>query len=183
MVNILLSNVRVEVLALNKSQEELVNNLDMRPGNFQYRFIFLRIKSFALRVYRWWNGSKQVLAEHLNSSRIHWLCDDLSVIGDVIQEVVQCHPLDLLRFRVCTSVIEIKDDIALVDFLHEQILSSIWRYFMKSRQLFEIPLLLIRDIESRRVLSLWRSDAFYNIPGGRLEVIKHGGLRACFGWC
>jgi hypothetical protein len=57
--------------------------------------------------------------------------------------------LDLLGFHIGRWVVEVEDDIALIDLLHEQILSAIGRYFMEARQLFQFSLTLIRDIKAR----------------------------------
>ncbi len=120
----------------------------MRPGNFQNRFIFLRIKSFTLRVDRRWDRAKQILAKHVDYSGVHWFCDDGSIVRDIVEEFMQCQPLDLLRFHVSSLVIEIEYNIALVDLLHEQFLSAIGGYFVETRQFLKFSLTLIRYVKS-----------------------------------
>ena len=44
-INVPFCEVRVEVRAFNKSKEKLVDNLKVRPGEFEDRFIFLWIES------------------------------------------------------------------------------------------------------------------------------------------
>lgn len=50
LINVALCDVCVEVRALNESQKELVDNLEMWPSEFQYRLIFLGIKGVANRI-------------------------------------------------------------------------------------------------------------------------------------
>ena len=77
-------NVCVEVLTFNETEKELVHDLNMRPGDFQHGFILLGVKCLALRIHwrRYW--PEQILAKHIDHSRVHWLCDDLSVVCDVV---------------------------------------------------------------------------------------------------
>ena len=84
-VDVLFCDVRVEVLAFNETEEELINNLNVRPSDFEYRFIFFGIEGIALRIHRRRNGAEEILAEHFDNSRVHWFGDDLSVVRDVIQ--------------------------------------------------------------------------------------------------
>jgi hypothetical protein len=88
MVYIRFGNVRVEILAFDESQEKLVHDLNMWPSDFENRFVFLGVKSFALWIHRWWNRSEQILGEHLNHSRVHLLCNDLAIVGDIIEQFV-----------------------------------------------------------------------------------------------
>lgn len=88
-IDVCLGHISVEVLALDEAQEELVDDLDMRPGHFQHGFVFLRVKSLALRRDGRWNRTEQVLGKHLDYPRIHGFGDDRAVIGDIVQEFVQ----------------------------------------------------------------------------------------------
>jgi hypothetical protein len=88
-IDVSLGYVGVEVLTLDEPEEELIYNLDMRPGNFQDRFIFFGVKCLALRIHWRWNRAEQVLGEHLDDTRIHWFSDDLTVVGDVIEKLVE----------------------------------------------------------------------------------------------
>lgn len=49
LVDVLLPDVRVELRALDESEEELINDLQVRPSQLKHRLIFLWIK----RVARW----------------------------------------------------------------------------------------------------------------------------------
>ena len=51
LVNIPFGYIRIEVRRLDKSKEEFIDNLKMRPSQLEYRFIFFRIESIASRVY------------------------------------------------------------------------------------------------------------------------------------
>jgi len=118
-INVLFRNVRVEVLAFDKAKEKLVHNLDMWPGHFKDRFIFLRVEGIALWIHGRWNGSKQVLAEHVHHTRVHTVGDDLAIVRHIIEQLMQRKAFDFLRLHVPAGVIEIENDVALVDLLHE----------------------------------------------------------------
>ena len=176
MVDISLCDICIEILALDKPQEKLVYDLDMRPSDFQDGLILFRIKSLALRRNRRRNRSEKIAGKHVDHARVHWLGDYPTVIGDVIQEFVEGKPLDLLGFHIGRRVVEVKDDVALVNLLHEQILASIRGHFMETRQLFQFPLRLIGDVESRRVLAFRRPNSLRHVLWGRLKTVKDVGL-------
>jgi hypothetical protein len=88
MVDVGLGDVGVEVLALDESKKEFVNDLDMGPSDFQDRLVFLRVKRLTLGIDGGRDRSKQILAEHLHDLWIHWLGDDGSVVCDVIEQLV-----------------------------------------------------------------------------------------------
>ena len=51
---------------------------------------------------------------------------------------------------------------------------------MEAGKLFEFPLRLVRDIESRRVLALGGSDSLRHVLGGGLQTVKDMGFaRGC----
>jgi hypothetical protein len=131
-------DVRVEVLALDEAKEELVHNLDMRPGDFQDRLVLFRIKRLALRVHWGRDGPEQVFGEHANNDRVHGLGDDLTVVGDVIEELMEGQSLDFLRLHVGAGVIEIEDDIALLNLLHEEVFTAPGGDLVESGELFEL---------------------------------------------
>lgn len=178
MVNVRLGNVGVEVLAFDKAQEELVDNLNVRPSNLQDGFVLLRIESFSLGVHRGRNGSEEVLGEHFDNSRVHWLRNDLTVISDVVEQFVEGESLDLLGFHVTTGIIEVKNDVALVNLLHEELLASVGGNFVESRKLLQLA--VSRDIESRRMLSLGCSETLGHVLGRLVEAIEHERLGARF---
>jgi hypothetical protein len=178
MVNVLLSDVRVEVLAFNEAQEEFVDNLNMRPSDLEDRLIFFWVEGLALRVHRRRNWTEQILAEHFHYSRVHLLCDDLPVVCHIIEQLVKGQSLNLLGLHVTASIVEIEDDITLIDLLHEQLLSSVWWHFVETRKLIQFSLTLIRDVKPRRVLALWRPDAFWNILGCSLKAVEQETLLA-----
>lgn len=69
-----LGNVGVKVLTLDESEEKFIDNLDMGPCDFQHWLVLFRIERLALWIHWWRNGSKEVLAEHVDNSRVHRLC-------------------------------------------------------------------------------------------------------------
>jgi hypothetical protein len=91
---------------------------------------------------------------------------------------VKGQSLNLLGFHVAASIVEVEDDIALINLLHKQLLPSGWWHFMEPGKLLQFSLTLIRDVEPRRVLALWRSDAFRNILGCSLEAVEKETLLA-----
>ena len=133
MIYVLFRNVGVEILAFDEAKEELVDDLNMGPGHFQHRFVFLWIKGLALRVHGGWNRSKQIFTEHVDDSRIHWLRDDLAIVCHIVKQLVQCQAFDLFGLHVPAGIIEVEDDVALVNLLHKQFLSSVWGNLVKSR--------------------------------------------------
>lgn len=154
-----LGNIGIEVLTLDEAEEEFIDDLDMRPRNFQDRLILLWVESFTLRIHWGWDWPKEILAEHFHHPRIHSLGYDLPVVGHVVQEFMKGKTFDFFRLHITRSVVEIKDDVALINLLHEQLFSAVWRYLVKARQLFQFSLALIGDVESRRMLSSWGANA------------------------
>lgn len=119
MVYVSLGNVCVEILALNKAQKELINDLNVRPGNFQDGLVLFRVKSFALGIDRGRDGAEEVFGKHINDTRIHGFGDDLAVICNVVEQLVQCQALDLLGLHVGAGVVEVENNVTLVDLLHK----------------------------------------------------------------
>ena len=143
MIDVNFGNVGVEVLALNEPQKEFVDHLYVGPCNLQNGLIFLRIKGISLGIDWRWNWSEEVLAEHFYHLRIHGLGDDLTIVGNIIQEFVQREPLNFLGLHISTRIIKIEDNVALLNLLHEQILPTIWWNFMEPGELFEFSLTLV----------------------------------------
>ena len=148
MVDVSLGNVCVEVLTFNESQEEFIDNLYMRPSHFKDGFILLRVKRFALRCHGRRDGTEQVLGEHLHDTRIHGLRDDRPVVGDIVQELMESQSLDLFGFHVGSRIVEIKNDVALINLLHKEVLAPVGSHLVEAWQLFQLALTLIGDVES-----------------------------------
>jgi hypothetical protein len=51
LIDIALRDVGIEVGTLDEAQEELVDDLEVGPGELKNRFIFLRVKGVTSRVY------------------------------------------------------------------------------------------------------------------------------------
>jgi hypothetical protein len=47
LVNVSLGEIGIEIWALDEAEEKFVHNLEMRPGEFQDRLVFFRVKSIA----------------------------------------------------------------------------------------------------------------------------------------
>ena len=176
MVDVRLGNIGVEILTLNESQKELVDHLDVGPCHFQHGFIFLGVECLPLGRQGRRDGTKEVLGEHFDYPGVHGFRNHRAVVGDVVQKLMERQSLDLLGLHVCGRVIEIKDDIALIDLLHEEILATIGGHFVETRELLQFSLALVGDIESRRVLALGSPDPFRHILWCCLETIENVGF-------
>ena len=143
MVDVLLGIVCVKIRTFYETEEELVNHLNMGPGDFKDWFILFGVEGVALRVHRGRNWAEQVLAEHLDNSGVHGLGDDLTVLGDVVQQFVERKTLDLLGLHVGACIVEVEDDVALVEFLHEELLTTVWRDLVEAGQLLQLALSLV----------------------------------------
>lgn len=172
-IDIRLGDVRVKILTLDEPQKELIHNLDVRPGDFQDGLVLLRVERFSLRRYGRRDGSEQVFGEHFHHARIHGLGDDRAIVGDVIQELVERQSLDLLGFHVRGGVVEIENDVTLIDLLHEQLLAPVRGHFVEAREFLQLPLALVGNIKSRRMLALGGPNAFGHILGSGLEAIEN----------
>lgn len=84
MIYIRFGNVCVEVLAFDEAQEKFVNHLDVRPCYFQNWLVLLRIESLTLRIHWRRDWPEQVLGKHLDYAWVHFLGDDLAVVGNVV---------------------------------------------------------------------------------------------------
>ncbi len=178
MVYVRLGNVRVEVLAFDEAEEEFIDNLYVRPRHFQHRLVFFGVESFALGVHGRRDGSEQVLRKHLYNARVHLFGDDLAVVGNIVEQFMQGQTLDLLGLHIATGIVEVEDDVALVNLLHEEFLPLVRGHLVKSGELFQFTLTLIRDVEARRVLPLWGPDSLDCVLGRRLKTIEYSRLLA-----
>lgn len=148
MIYICLGNIRVEILTFDESKKKLIDHLNVWPGNFQDWFIFFRIKRLTLWVHGWRNGSEQVLGEHLHHPWVHLFRNHLSIVGDIVEQFMQSQALDLLRLHVTTGIVEIENDVALVNLLHEKLFALVRRHLVEPGQLLQLPLTLVGDVEA-----------------------------------
>ena len=179
MIDVLLGDVGVEVLAFDEAQEELVYHLDVGPGDLEHGFVFFRVEGVPLRVHRRGDRAEQILGEHVDDTAVHGLHDDLPVVRDVVQKLMESETLDLLGFHIGARVVEVEDDVALIDLLHEEVLASVGRYLMEAGELLEFS--LGRDVEARRMLSPWGPDALGHILWRGLETFEHQRFGSGFG--
>jgi hypothetical protein len=63
LINVSFRNVRVEVGALDESEEELVDDLQVRPCEFEHWFVLLGIVGVACWVDGWWDRPEEVGSE------------------------------------------------------------------------------------------------------------------------
>lgn len=88
MINELLGHLVVEIRALHKTQEELVDGLHMWPSQLRHRLILIWIKQVTNRVDRRRNWSEQVLLEHSNHMTVHFLCVVESVAHNELNQLL-----------------------------------------------------------------------------------------------
>jgi hypothetical protein len=140
MVDVRLGDVGVEILTLDEAQEELINDLDMGPSNLENGLILFRVERLALGVYWGRDRAEQVLGKHVDNLGIHGFSNYLSIVGDVVQQLVQGKPLDFLRLHVAARIVKVENDVTLVNLLHKEFLSSIGRNFMETGQLLKFAM-------------------------------------------
>lgn len=87
--------------------------------------------------------------------------------------------LDLLGLHVAASIVEVKDDVALVDLLHEEVLATVRRDLVEARKLLELA--VSRNVEPRRVLALRRSETLGHVLGSLVKAIEHERLCTSLG--
>ena len=136
-------DICIEILAFDKPKKELVHHLYMRPRHFKDRLILFRIKCLALGIDRRRYWSKKILAKHINHPWVHWFRDDLSIIRNIVQELMKRKPFDFFRLHITTSIVEVEYNVTLVDLLHKKILPPVWRYLVETWQLLQLTLPLI----------------------------------------
>ena len=84
MVNIRLGDVGVEILALDKPQEEFIHHLNVRPRDFQNWFILFGIEWLPRVLHGRRNRTEQILRKHVDNTRIHRFSDDRTIVGNVV---------------------------------------------------------------------------------------------------
>ncbi len=89
--------------------------------------------------------------------------DHLPVVGDIIEELVKGEALDLLGLHVGAGIVEVEDDVALLDLLHKELLSSGGWDLVEAGSFSSS--LVGRDIEPGRMLSSRGLDALGDILG------------------
>jgi hypothetical protein len=89
---------------------------------------------------------------------------------------VESQPLYFLRLHVCRRIVEIKDNVALVNLLHEKLLPAIRRDFVEAWKFLQFPLALIGNIKSRRMLTLRSPNTFRQIFRCGLKAIEDMGF-------
>lgn len=175
-VDVCFRDVGVEVLALDEAKEELVHDLDVRPGDFQDGLVLLGVESVALRVHGRRDGAEEVLGEHVDYDGVHGLGDDLAVVGHVVQELVEGQALDLLGLHIGAGIVEVEDDVALLDLLHEQILTAPGGDLVEAGELLQLA--VGGDLEPRRMLPPGRLWAVEHVLGSLLQPVVHQRLLA-----
>jgi hypothetical protein len=129
LIDILLSDIGVEIGTLDKAKEELVDDLQMGPSKFENRLVLLWIKSVTSRVDLRRDRSEQVGRKlvhqltfssfqegtyHIDDLWVNLLRDHTSILRNVFQHFMQSLRLDLLSLKLGTGVVEIKYDFTLL---------------------------------------------------------------------
>lgn len=138
LVNVSFGEVGVEVGALDESEEELVDDLEMGPCKLEHRFVFFWVERVTCWVYRRRNGAEEICCElmmaeremgyqdggathHVDNLRIDVLSDDAALGSDILEHLVEGLGFDLLALELCTRVVEVKEDATLVELFEEQL--------------------------------------------------------------
>lgn len=114
-----LANTRLEIGALQETQKELVDQLQVGPAGLQCRVVLLRIEVGVLAGRQ---RPKQVVRYHLDDFGIHRLCEDAPSARYVIDQLVQRATLDLLPLEIGHGVHEVEGHAALPQLSDEQLL-------------------------------------------------------------
>jgi hypothetical protein len=104
----------------------------------------------------------------------------LAVIRNVVQQLVQGQALDLLGLHVTARVVEVENNVALIDLLHEELLALVRGHLVESGQFLQVSRALIRDVEARRVLPLGRSNTLDSVLWSCLQAIEYQRLGTGF---
>lgn len=131
MIDVGLGYVCIEVGRLDEPQEELVNNLEMGPRDLEDRLVLFGIKSFTVIDHRGRYWSEQIRRKHLDDLGIQGLRDDVPIIGDVVEKFMKSLTLDFLALHILRSIVEIENNVALIQFLHKEILPIGRGHFME----------------------------------------------------
>jgi hypothetical protein len=129
LIDILLSDVGIEIGTLDKAKEELVDDLQVGPSKFENRLVLLWIKCVTSRVDLRRDRSEQVGRKlvhqltfssfqegtyHIDDLWVNLLRDHTSILRNVFQHFMQSLRLDLLSLKLGTGVVEIKYDFTLL---------------------------------------------------------------------
>ena len=121
----------------------------MGPCQLENRLVFLWIESVAGRVDLRRYGTEQICRElwegsavtgrlgrthHADYLGIYPLCEYSPLCRDVLQHLMQSLHFDLLALQFAARVVEVKDNSALLKFLHEKFVSLFWSNLCEAGQ-------------------------------------------------
>jgi hypothetical protein len=142
-------DVGVEVGALDEAEEELVDDLEVRPRELEDRLVFLWVEKVAYGVYGRGDGAEEVGGKLAGRSRdtegdrqqkrthhadhlwIYGLGDHPALSGDVFEHLMQGLGLDLLSPELRAGVVKVEEDATLLELLDEQLVPLTGRSFWK----------------------------------------------------
>ena len=121
LIDVLLGRVGLKVGRLEKAQEELVDDLQVRPRRLQARLVLLRIELGAARIRARRQSAKHVRREHAHDLVVRLVGEYAPIARYVLDELVERLPLHLLVLQVAERVArEVEHHRALLDLLDEQ---------------------------------------------------------------
>ena len=150
MIDELLADVGLKVGGLEKSQKELVDDLEVGPARLVRGLVLLLVGVGGALVANGRQRAKYVKGDHGGHFRIDGLGQAALGHADVVDELVEARSLDLLALEVGDRVDEVEDDAALLELLDEELLLLAGRRVLDGRQRLE--LLYGRADEARRDL-------------------------------
>lgn len=88
-IDVRLCNIGIKICTFDKPEEKLVDDLDMRPCDFENRLVFFRVKGITLWVDWGRKRPKEILGEHIDDTRIHGLRDDVAVVSNIVKQLMK----------------------------------------------------------------------------------------------
>lgn len=122
LVDVLLAGVGLELGRLEKAQEELVDDLEMRPARLERRLVLLLVGLVNRLVGHSRQCAEYVVRDHGDDLRVHGLGEARLGHAYVIDDLVEACALDLLALQVGHRVHEVEHHTALLQLLYEQLL-------------------------------------------------------------
>ena len=126
-VDVLLPDLSVHLVGDYVSQQEFVNDLQVRPRWLKSGLFLFRVKVVACRVpsdlmVGWWQSPEEVLREHVRNILENSLREFPLTLVDVVHQLQKRLALDLFLPHVCCGVREVERVRAQLQFLDEQVL-------------------------------------------------------------
>lgn len=121
-VEVALDDLWVRLVAHDEAQQELVHVLQVRPRGLEGRLVLLRVVGGRAGLPARRERAEEVRLDHLDHLGEGLLVEDVFGRVDVVDELEQLDPLDLLALHVDHDVREVDGDAAQLELADEQVL-------------------------------------------------------------